>query len=97
VCVFLCTVFRLIVVLFWVMCVVCVLCLIVVPLPPVENPFADKINIYLLRFRDVGNVTKFLTKDIVLNLTCLRWKKGKGSTYRDIPLSGEKHSNLSLV
>jgi hypothetical protein len=47
VCVFLCTVFRLIVVLFCVMCVVCVLCLIVVPLPPGENPFAGKINIYL--------------------------------------------------
>jgi hypothetical protein len=29
------------------MCVVCVLCLIVVPLPPGENPFAVKINIYL--------------------------------------------------
>jgi hypothetical protein len=40
VCVFLCTVFRLIVVLLCVMCVVCVLCLIVVPLPPGENPFA---------------------------------------------------------
>jgi hypothetical protein len=37
----------LIVVLFCVMCVVCVLCLIVVPLPPGENPFAVKINIYL--------------------------------------------------
>jgi hypothetical protein len=45
VCVFLCTVFRLIVVLFCVMCVVCVLCLIVVPLPPGENPFAVKIII----------------------------------------------------
>jgi hypothetical protein len=29
------------------MYVVCVLCLIVVPLPPGENPFAVKINIYL--------------------------------------------------
>jgi hypothetical protein len=47
VCVFLCTVFRLIVVLFCVICVVCVLCLIVVPLPPGENPIAVKINIYL--------------------------------------------------
>jgi hypothetical protein len=46
VCVFLGTVFRLIVVLFCVMCVVYVLCLIVVPLPPGENPFAVKINIY---------------------------------------------------
>jgi hypothetical protein len=46
VCVFLFTVFRLIVVLICVMCVVCVLCLIVVPLPPGENPFAVKINIY---------------------------------------------------
>jgi hypothetical protein len=27
-----------------VMCVVCVLCLIVVPLPPVETPFAVKTN-----------------------------------------------------
>jgi hypothetical protein len=44
VCVILCTVFRLIVVLFYVMCVVCVLCLIVVPLPPGENPYAVKIN-----------------------------------------------------
>jgi hypothetical protein len=44
VCVFLCTVFRLIVVLFCVMYVVCVLCLTVVPLPPGENPFAVKIN-----------------------------------------------------
>jgi hypothetical protein len=44
VCVFLCIVFRLIVVLFCVMCVVCMLCLIVVPLPPGENPFAVKIN-----------------------------------------------------
>jgi flagellar biosynthesis component FlhA len=34
-------------VLFCVMCVVCVLCLVVVPLPPGENPFAFKINIYL--------------------------------------------------
>jgi hypothetical protein len=50
VCVFLCTVFRLIVVLFCVMCVVCVLCLIVVPLPPAENPFAVKINIYISYF-----------------------------------------------
>jgi type IV secretory pathway component VirB8 len=38
VCVILCTVFRLIVVLF------CVLCHIVVPLPPGINPFAVKIN-----------------------------------------------------
>jgi hypothetical protein len=45
VCVFLCTVFRLIFVLFCVMCVVCVLCLIIVPLPPGENQFAVKINI----------------------------------------------------
>jgi hypothetical protein len=45
VCVFLCTVFRLIVVLFCVMCVVCVLCLIVVLVPPGGNPFAVKINI----------------------------------------------------
>jgi hypothetical protein len=43
-CVVLCTVFRLIDVLFCVMCVVCVLCLIVVPLPPGETPFAVKIN-----------------------------------------------------
>jgi hypothetical protein len=42
VCVLLCTVFRLIVVLFCVMCVICVLCLIVVPLPPGETPFAVK-------------------------------------------------------
>jgi hypothetical protein len=47
VCVFLCTVFRLIVVLFCVMCVVCVLCLIVVPLPPGGNPFAVKINVLI--------------------------------------------------
>jgi hypothetical protein len=47
VCVFLCTVFRLIVVLFCVMCVDCVLCLIVVPLPPGENPFAVEIYIYI--------------------------------------------------
>jgi hypothetical protein len=47
VCVFLYTVFRLIVVLFCVMCVVCVLYLIVVPFPPGENPFAVKISIYL--------------------------------------------------
>jgi hypothetical protein len=46
VCVVLCAVFRLIVVLFCVMYVVCVLCLIVVTLPPGENPFAVKINIY---------------------------------------------------
>jgi hypothetical protein len=44
VCVVLCTVFRLIVVLFCVMGVVSCLCLIVVPLPPGENPFAIKIN-----------------------------------------------------
>jgi hypothetical protein len=44
VCVVLCTVFRLIVVLFCVKCVVCVLCLIVVPLPPGEKPFSVKIN-----------------------------------------------------
>jgi hypothetical protein len=49
-CVFLCTVFRLIAVLFCVMCVVCMLCLIVVPLPPGENPFAVKINIYDFMF-----------------------------------------------
>jgi hypothetical protein len=42
VCVFLCTVFRLIVVLFSMVCVICVLCLIVVPLSPGENPFAVK-------------------------------------------------------
>jgi hypothetical protein len=35
------------IVLFCVMCVVCELCLIVVPLPPGENPFEVKINIYL--------------------------------------------------
>jgi hypothetical protein len=40
----LCAVFRLIIVLFSVVCVVCVLCLIVVPLPPDKNPFAVKIN-----------------------------------------------------
>jgi hypothetical protein len=45
VCVVLCTVFRLIVVLFCVMCFVCVLRLIVVPLPPGENPLTVKINI----------------------------------------------------
>jgi type IV secretory pathway component VirB8 len=44
VCVVLCTVFRLIVVLYCVMCVVCVLCLIVVPLPAGENSFVVKIN-----------------------------------------------------
>jgi hypothetical protein len=44
VCVVLCNVFRLIVVLFCVMCVVRMLCLIVVPLSPGENPFAVKIN-----------------------------------------------------
>jgi hypothetical protein len=44
VCVALCTVFRLIVVLFSVTCVVCVLCLIVVPLPPGKYPFAVEIN-----------------------------------------------------
>jgi hypothetical protein len=44
VCVILCTMFRLIVVLFCVKYVVCVLCLTVVPLPPGENPFAVKIN-----------------------------------------------------
>jgi hypothetical protein len=44
VCVFLCTVFRLIVVILCDVCV-CVLCLILVPLPPGENPFAVKINI----------------------------------------------------
>jgi hypothetical protein len=44
VCVIVCTMFRLIVVLFCVKCVVCVLCLIVVPLPPGENTFAVKIN-----------------------------------------------------
>jgi hypothetical protein len=41
---FLCTVFRLIVVLSCVMCVACVLCLIVVPLPQGETPFAVEIN-----------------------------------------------------
>jgi type IV secretory pathway component VirB8 len=44
VCVVLCSVFRLIVVLFCVMCVICLLCLIVLPLPPGKNPFAVKIN-----------------------------------------------------
>jgi hypothetical protein len=44
VCVLLCAVFRLIVVLFFVMCILCVLCLIVVPLPPGETPFAVTIN-----------------------------------------------------
>jgi hypothetical protein len=44
VCVVLCAVFRLIVVLFCVMCVICVLSLIVVPLPPGKYPFAVKIN-----------------------------------------------------
>jgi type IV secretory pathway component VirB8 len=44
VCVDLCAVFRLIVVLFSVMCVICVLCLVVVPLPQGENPFAVQIN-----------------------------------------------------
>jgi hypothetical protein len=44
VCVVLCTVFRLIVVLFSVTSVICVLCLMVVPLPPGENSFAIKIN-----------------------------------------------------
>jgi hypothetical protein len=44
VCVVLCAVFRLIVVLFCVMCVIIVLCLIVVPLPPGQYLFAVKIN-----------------------------------------------------
>jgi hypothetical protein len=44
VCVVLYAVFRLIVVLFYVMCVICLLCLIVLPLPPSKNPFAIKIN-----------------------------------------------------
>jgi hypothetical protein len=46
VCVILCTVFRLIVLLFCVKCVVCVVsCLcVVVPLPPGGNLFAVKIN-----------------------------------------------------
>jgi hypothetical protein len=52
-CVVLCTVFRLIVVLFCVMCVVCMLCLvcvlcfIVVPSSPGENPFVVQINNYI--------------------------------------------------
>jgi hypothetical protein len=37
-------VFRLIVVLFGVMCVICLLCLSVLTLPPGKNPFAVKIN-----------------------------------------------------
>jgi hypothetical protein len=37
-------VFRLSVVLFYVVCVICVLGLIVVPLPPGKNPLAVKIN-----------------------------------------------------
>jgi hypothetical protein len=44
VCVVLCSVFRLIVVLFCVICVICVLCLIVVTLPPGKKPSAVKIN-----------------------------------------------------
>jgi hypothetical protein len=56
VCVFLCTAFRLIVVLF------CVLCLIVVPLPPGEHPFAVKINIYL---KDILPLTCVRISDIL--------------------------------
>jgi hypothetical protein len=55
--VFLCTVFCLIVVLFCVIVCVCVLCLIVVPLPPGENPFAVKINIYLSIYNEQTVIT----------------------------------------
>jgi hypothetical protein len=44
VCVVLCAVFRLIVVLFYVMCVIYLLRLSVVSLPPCKNPLAFKIN-----------------------------------------------------
>jgi hypothetical protein len=72
VCVILCTVFRLIVVLFWVMCVVCVLCLTVVPLPPGENTFEVKINIilylYLLMYLILSSFILF----IYLFIACWR-------------------------
>jgi hypothetical protein len=58
-CVILCTVFRLIVVLYCVMCVVCVFCLIVLPLPPGENPFAVKINnIIILSLHTSGSLVR---------------------------------------
>jgi hypothetical protein len=65
VCIFVCIVFRLIVVLFCVMCVVCVLCLIVEPLPPVENPFGVKINIYYIA--DVSNLSSEVTTILCWN------------------------------
>jgi hypothetical protein len=66
VCVVLCTVVRLIVVLFCVMYVVCVLCLIVVPLPSGENPFTFKINIYclLIRRRKISCMLILITQPI---------------------------------
>jgi hypothetical protein len=74
VCVVLCTVFRLIVVLFCVMCVICVLCLIVVPLPPGENSFAVKINIYLHHFVlafTSGRITRDFATKILCTASCL--------------------------
>jgi hypothetical protein len=59
----------LIVVLFCVMCVVCVLCLIVVPLPPGENPFAVKINIYLYLSKSIPCLIVTPTRDSI-NETC---------------------------
>jgi hypothetical protein len=56
----LCTVFRLIVVLFSMMCVISVLCLIVVPLPLGENPFIVKYKyIYITSYLYVRTCTLF--------------------------------------
>jgi hypothetical protein len=54
------------------MCVVCVLCLIVVPLPPGENPFAVKINIYLLFNLEDGSDVSIRRVRLAPNYTALQ-------------------------
>jgi hypothetical protein len=61
VCVALCTVFRLIVVLFCVMCVICLLCLIVLLLPPCKNPFAVNKYYIIQEAMRIYLTVKFIT------------------------------------
>jgi hypothetical protein len=63
VCIILCTMFRLIVVLFCVKCAVFMLRLTVVPLPPGENPFAVKIK------NNEHNAVAFYARDAFVKIS----------------------------
>jgi hypothetical protein len=70
----------------WSLCyfVWCVLCLIVVPLPPGENPFAVKINIYL---SIIDPLSSYLMNGCHSTLSMFSWHSCYITWYRELHLS----------